>query len=146
EGAKVVIADRDESAGEQAAQRLGKQSAFIRTDVSSEDEVRRLVEGTTNRLGRIDFLVNSAGIIKYATAVTCTEQERDEVLSVNLKASLLCSKHASPVMKKTAGGDIINVVSSQSHISASSMAHYARSKSGLLGLMRSLSTDFAPDI
>lgn len=146
EGAKVVIADRDVSAGQQASARLGRDCAFIRTDVSKEDEVQRLVEGATALFGRIDFLVNSAGIIKYATAVTCTSQDWDEVLNVNLKSYFLCSKYAIPVMQKSDGGVIINVASAQAHISSSNMVHYTTSKSALLGLTRSLAIDFAPAI
>jgi NAD(P)-dependent dehydrogenase (short-subunit alcohol dehydrogenase family) len=146
EGAKVVIADRDASAGQQAGARLGRDCAFIRTDVAKEDEVKRLVEGATALFGRIDFLVNSAGIIKYATAVTCTSQDWDEVLDVNLKSYFLCSKYAIPVMQKSDGGVIINVASAQAHISSSNMVHYTTSKSALLGLTRSLAIDFAPAI
>jgi len=146
EGAKVVIADRDASAGQQASERLGRQSAFIRADVSKKGDVKRLVEEATNLFGRIDFLINSAGIIRYATAVTCTEEEWDEVLDINLKSSFLCCKYAIPVMKKSQGGVIINVASAQAHISSSNMVHYTTSKSALLGLTRSLAIDFAPAI
>lgn len=146
EGAKVVIADRDASAGKQASERLGRDSLFIRTDVSKEEEVKRLVESATKVFGRIDFLINSAGIIKYATAVTCTSQDWDEVLDVNLKSYFLCSKYAIPVMQQSGRGVIINVASAQAHISSSNMVHYTTSKSALLGLTRSLAIDFAPAI
>jgi NAD(P)-dependent dehydrogenase (short-subunit alcohol dehydrogenase family) len=146
EGARVVIGDRDSSAGQQAVETLGPGSAFIRADVSKADDIKQLVEGVAARFGRIDFLINCAGIIRYATAVTCTEEEWDEVLNVNLKSSFLCSKYVIPVMKKSTGGVIINVASAQAHISSSNMVHYTTSKSALLGLTRSLAIDFAPSI
>lgn len=146
EGAKVVIGDRDAAGGQQAAEALGAGCYFVRADVSNAGEIKQLVDRTATLLGRIDFLVNCAGIIRYATAVTCTEEEWDEVLDVNLKSSFLCSKYAIPVMKKSPGGVIINVASAQAHISSSNMVHYTTSKSALLGLTRSLAIDFAPSI
>src|ERR1044072_1464298 len=94
EGARAVIGDRDAAGGQQAAEALGAGCYFIRAAVSKAGAIKQLVDQTAALLGRIDFLVNCAGIIRYATAVTCTEEEWDEVLDVNLKSSFLCSKYA----------------------------------------------------
>jgi NAD(P)-dependent dehydrogenase (short-subunit alcohol dehydrogenase family) len=145
EGAKVIIADRDKNAGEVAASELGPQSVFVQTDVSKSSEVKQLVNKSVQHFGKIDFLVNNAAIIKYATAESCSEEEWDDVMSVNLKAAFLCSKYTIPVMKAN-GGVIINVASAQSYISSSNMVHYTTAKTALLGLTRSIAIDFAPRI
>jgi NAD(P)-dependent dehydrogenase (short-subunit alcohol dehydrogenase family) len=146
EGAKVVIADRDAPAGIDATKKLGNQSLFIETDVSKSTQISDMVKKVHKQLGRIDFLINNAAIIKYATAETCTEEDWDEVMTVNLKSSFLCSKHIIPVMKLNGGGVIINVASAQSYITSSNMVHYTTAKSALLGFTRSLAIDFAPSI
>lgn len=146
EGAAVIIADRDEDAGLSSFKKLGTRCLFIETDVSKASDVQSLVEKGFQHFGRIDFLINNAAIIKYATAETCLEEDWDEVLNVNLKAAFLCSKYVIPIMKKNGGGVIINVASAQAHISSSNMVHYTTAKSALLGLTRSLAIDFAPSI
>jgi NAD(P)-dependent dehydrogenase (short-subunit alcohol dehydrogenase family) len=145
-GALVIIADCDEHAGMEAIKKLGNKSLFIQTDVSHASEVESAIRKGFEHFGRIDYLINNAAIIKYATAETCTEDDWDEVLQVNLKSAFLCSKYIIPVMKKNGGGVIINVASAQAHISSSNMVHYTTAKSALLGLTRSLAIDFAPSI
>ena len=145
EGAHVIIADRDRHAGLAAVEKLGKGSIFLEADVSKASEVQQMITQGFAHFGRIDFLINNAAIIKYATAETCSEEDWDEVMNVNLKAAFLCSKYAVPLMKRN-GGVIINVASAQSHISSSNMVHYTTAKSALLGLTRSLAIDFAPGI
>lgn len=146
EGARVVIADRDVQAGIFASKKLGNQCLFVKTDVSKPREIGETVQRVSNHLGRINFLINNAAIIKYATAETCAEEDWDEVMNVNLKASFLFAKHTIPIMKSIGGGVIINVASAQAHISSSNMVHYTTAKSALLGLTRSLAIDFAPAI
>lgn len=145
EGAQVIIADRDHDAGREAMKKLGKGSLFLQADVSRSSEVQQMIELGLKHFGNIDFLINNAAIIKYATAETCTEEDWDEVLNINLKAAFLCAKYAVPAMKRN-GGVIINVASAQSFISSSNMVHYTTAKSALLGLTRSLAIDFAPGI
>src|SRR5688572_15667983 len=103
EGAAVIIADRDNHAGLAATAKLGIKSLFIQADVSKASEVENAIQKGFNHFGRIDYLVNNAAIIKYATAETCTEEDWDEVMQVNLKAAFLCSRYAIPVMKQNGG-------------------------------------------
>src|SRR5690606_33646974 len=130
EGARVIIADRDRQAGMAVAAKLGPASLFVEADVSQSPDVQQMVTRGLEHFGRIDFLVNNAAIIKYATVETCTEEEWDEVLNINLKAAFLCSKYAIPTMKSD-GGVVINVASAQSFISSSNMVHYTTAKSAL---------------
>jgi NAD(P)-dependent dehydrogenase (short-subunit alcohol dehydrogenase family) len=145
EGAQVIVADRDERAGLAAVKKLGKESIFLTADVAKASEVQQMIRQGFTHFGRIDFLINNAAIIKYATAETCSEEDWDEVMNINLKAAFLCSKYAVPLMKQN-GGVIINIASAQSYISSSNMVHYTTAKSALLGLTRSLAIDFAPGI
>lgn len=146
EGARVIILDKDEQAGKKAQEQLRERCFFRATDVTQSGGVRDAVQEGAVHFGRLDFLVNNAGIISYANAVTCSEEEWDRIMDTNLKSAFLCSKYAIPLIQKNGGGVIINVASAQSFISSSNMVHYTTSKSALLGFTRSLAIDFGPSI
>jgi NAD(P)-dependent dehydrogenase (short-subunit alcohol dehydrogenase family) len=146
EGARVIILDTDTDAGGKAKQRLGDRMAFYPADVSRTAEVQSAIEAGVSHFGRLDFLVNNAGIIRYANAVTCTDAQWDLIMNINVKAAFLCAKFAIPHMQKQSDGVIINVASAQSFISSSNMMDYTTSKSALLGFTRSLAIDFGPAI
>jgi len=112
-------------------------------DVSKGAQVQAGVAKIVKKLGAIDVLVNNAGIQRYATATTCTEEEWDMVLGVNLKSAFLMSKHVIPVMIRRGGGAIVNTGSTQSVAAQSNSVHYVVSKHGMLGLTRCLALDFA---
>jgi NAD(P)-dependent dehydrogenase (short-subunit alcohol dehydrogenase family) len=143
EGASVILLDQDAAAGREAQEMLPR-TLFLETDVTQATQVRRAVEEGASHFGGIDYLVNNAGIIHYATAVTCAEEDWDRVLNVNLKAAFLCAKYTIPYLQQRGGGVIVNVASAQSFISSANMVHYTTSKTALLGLTRSLAIDFAP--
>lgn len=146
EGIKVILLDNDEEEGKTVAAQLGESCFFMSCDVSKSDQIRKSAEAGAAKFGRIDYLINNAGIIKYADAVTCTESDWDEVMNVNLKSAYLCSKYVLPVMLRGKSGVIINVASAQSFISSANMVHYTTAKSALLGLTRSIAIDFAPHV
>lgn len=146
EGAKVIVLDKDATAGAKAKEQLGENYFFSESDVTISDKVKEAIEEGVAHFGQLDFLINNAGIIRYANAVTCTEEDWDQIMNINLKAAFLCAKYAIPLMQKTGNGVIINVASAQSFISSSNMMHYTTSKSALLGFTRSLAIDFGPEI
>lgn len=146
EGAQVIILDKDEPAGKKAKDQLGKNCFFSPTDVTQAEDVRNTIQKGVTHFGRLDFLVNNAGIISYANAVTCSIEEWDLIINTNLKSAFLCSKYAIPFIQESGGGIIINVASAQSFVSSPNMVHYTTSKSALLGFTRSLAIDFAPSI
>jgi NAD(P)-dependent dehydrogenase (short-subunit alcohol dehydrogenase family) len=111
--------------------------------VSNAPEVERVVAAIVAKLGRIDILVNSAGILRFATVTTCSEEEWDHVLGVNLKGAFLMSKYVIPEMTKGGGGSIVNVGSVQSVAAQRNSVHYVASKHGLLGLTRCTALDYA---
>lgn len=146
EGIEVVIVDTDESAGLALQTQLSPHALFIRADVTEEGGVKQFFQTVTDAFGRLDYLINNAGIVRYATATTCTADEWDTVMNTNLKSAFLCAKYAIPLMQRGGGGVIINVASAQSFISSANMVHYTTAKTALLGLTRSLAIDFAPHI
>jgi NAD(P)-dependent dehydrogenase (short-subunit alcohol dehydrogenase family) len=144
--ATVAIVDVDAKAGRRAAKELLQSSGrveFFSFDVSKGAQVEAGVRKIARKLGGVDVLINNAGIQRYATATTCTEEEWDLVLNVNLKSAFLMSKYAIPLMVKRGGGAIVNIGSVQSAAAQSNSVHYVSSKHGVLGLTRCLALDYA---
>jgi 3-oxoacyl-[acyl-carrier protein] reductase len=144
EGARVCIEEFDEPAGARAAEaiRMSGGSAWFRhTDVTKFDQVQALVEDTVKRHGRVDVLLNNAGI--YETQKVWTgpieeldEREWDRVMDVNLKGVFFCCKAAIPHMKKQKAGKIINVASATFFLGVGDMPHYTTSKGGVVAMTR----------
>jgi NAD(P)-dependent dehydrogenase (short-subunit alcohol dehydrogenase family) len=147
EGARVSFLDLEERAGAAAAREAGEGGSaveFIRADVTREAEVAAAVGEVVRRAGRLDVLVNNAGVNAYADATEMTEAEWDAVFAVDLKGAWLCAKHALPAMKRVRGGSIVNIASIHASLTIAGMFPYAAAKSGLVGLTRSLALDHAP--
>jgi NAD(P)-dependent dehydrogenase (short-subunit alcohol dehydrogenase family) len=144
EGAAVAVADKDLGAGQEVAaeaMRGGGKAEAIRADVRREAEVKALVEAVLRSWGRLDVLVNNAGIYHQADAVETPEAVWNEVLAVNLTGAFLCTKHAVPAMAR--GGVIVNVASEAALVGIRNQVAYNVSKAGLIGLTRSCAVDFA---
>lgn len=145
EGANVVILDTD-ILGQTLANELGDRALFIHCDVSKEAAVQAAMAQSVATFGRIDVLVNNAGIQRYSTVTETTEEEWDLVMNVNLKSAFLCAKHAIPEMQKNGYGVVVNVASVQAFISQNKVAPYVTSKTAMLGLTRSIAVDYGPQI
>ncbi|MCW2601944.1 MAG: dehydrogenase, short-chain alcohol dehydrogenase like protein [Pseudonocardiales bacterium] len=139
EGAHVAILDFDLS-------RMPAREEFLclQVDVRQEDEVAAAVKQVLARWGRLDALVNSAGIDRPAPAVELTGEVWDLVLDTNLKGSFLTSKHALPALAAS-GGSIVNVASQLALVGSPLLAAYIASKAGVLGLTRTLAVEAAKD-
>lgn len=146
EGARVIVADRDEAAARRAADLLGDDAAPFAVDVTREADVRTLVAATLERFGRIDILVNNAGIIRKAFVKDMTEETWDAVLDVNLKATFLCSKAVLPALiEGNRGGRIINIASiAGKGYAGTSNAAYAASKGAVISLTRTAAQQLGP--
>jgi 3-oxoacyl-[acyl-carrier protein] reductase len=126
------------------AENLGRRTVLIRADVSSVPDCQRLVAETVAALGRLDVLVNNAGIFPRVPFLEMTEAEWDRVLSVNLKGTAFCSQAAARAMIACgAKGAIINL-SSSSIRGTPIGAHYAATKTGVVGVTRSMALALAP--
>jgi NAD(P)-dependent dehydrogenase (short-subunit alcohol dehydrogenase family) len=145
-GASVSIFDWDEHAGNDTCDRIveaGGKAIFEKVDVSDRNAVERATANTVATLGRIDSLVISAGIQRYGTAVSTTDEQWDEVLNVNLRGAWNVSRSVIPHLLNAGGGTIVNVSSVQALASQQNVLAYTVSKHGLLGLTRSIAMDFA---
>jgi len=136
QGATVVIADMLESEGQDLAAQLGPKVSFRRHDVADEPAWEKLVAETVNLYGRIDALVNCAGILITDAILSFDRAQFDRVLRVNLVGTFLGIKHAARVMVKAKRGSIVNFSSSEGLQGSNSMAAYASSKWGVRGLTK----------
>ncbi len=149
EGAKVVVVDWDAAAGEKTAQEIrdaGGDALFVECDVSNEEQVKAMVQAALDKYGRIDVLVNNAGIGVYKPVLEATGEDWDRCLAVNLKSVFLCSKYTIPHMQAVGKGAIVNISSVHSHATVNGVAPYAASKGGITALTRNMAIDYGPTI
>lgn len=143
EGARVLVADRDESAGRALAEELGAPAAFLQTDVSSAEDCAAAVALCGERFGGLDLVVNSAGIGEGAPVADLEESLWDQVLDVNLKGVYLMSRAALPALVERGGGVILNLASLAGMVAAPGMGAYGASKAGVLHFTRILALENA---
>lgn len=147
-GYDVVVADvvRDEEAEKtlNAIRSAGANAYFVLMDVAKSESVYKGVEEAVRQAGRIDVLVNNAGITRDNYVERLREEDWDSVINVNLKGAFLCSKAVFPVMKANGGGVIVNISSIVGILGNIAQANYAASKAGLIGLTKTLAKEFAP--
>ncbi len=139
EGAKVVICDVDEASGRQAVDeitKMGGMALFLKADVSMHDEARAMVDEAVKRFGRIDVLVNNAGILRDATLLKMTEEQFDQVIAVNLKGVFHCTQAVAPIMIEQGKGKIINVSSVVALYGNFGQTNYVATKAGLIGMTK----------
>lgn len=110
-GANLVLTDLNEEAGNALASELGERTAFLRHDVVSEPEWIAVVAATVERFGRLDAVINSAGVGKVASIEDCTLEQFRFVNDVNSKGTFLGCKHGVLAMKQTGGGSLVNISS-----------------------------------
>ena len=146
DGYRVVIADMDAEAGREAAAELDG-AVFIETDVSSESSVRECVASTVERFGRLDALVNNAGIAdpQNPPVESLTLDAWSRVLAVNLTGYFLMAKHAVPHLRSTRGS-IVNIASTRALMSEPDTEAYAASKGGVVALTHALAISLGPEV
>lgn len=149
-GASVVVNYNQSGNRAQAVVReiraLGTQAIALRADVSSAAQVRRMFRAVEKQFGRLDLLVNNAGIFFPARWDQLTESQWDQVLGVNLKGPFFCAQEAGRIMKRQKRGTIINISSLGGLQAWPDYMHYCSSKAGLIMLTRCLAKALAPDI
>jgi NAD(P)-dependent dehydrogenase (short-subunit alcohol dehydrogenase family) len=144
-GAKLFICDLDQAAlaaAEVALSPLGEVLLF-RTDVSKEAEVSAMFKQVFDNWGRIDVLVNNAGIYPQAQLCDMSETQWDLIMNVNVKSVFLCTKAVVSYMKKT-GGVIINAASFAAVLPSAGSGAYAASKSAVYSMTKTLAAELAP--
>lgn len=146
EGAALILADLDEAKCEQVAAEIrasGGRAAFVRTDVSTSEDVRNLVAQAVALEGKIDVLFNNAAINYYGKVTDTPEEAWDRVMSVNVRSVYLGCKYAIPVMQGNGGGSIINTASAAALVGLKNLAAYTASKGAVLQLTKNLALDYA---
>ncbi|MEK7215099.1 MAG: SDR family NAD(P)-dependent oxidoreductase [Chloroflexota bacterium] len=146
EGAKVVAADIDQAAAMDAEKELtgaGHEAIGMGVDVADEASVTQMIKRTVDRFGRLDVMVNNAGLfvalpVHKVPWQDITVEEWDRVMAVNLKGVFLCSRGVIPFMRDQGGGSIINISSQAVFDGGRSRIHYVASKAGVVGLTRAL--------
>jgi 2-deoxy-D-gluconate 3-dehydrogenase len=117
----------------------------LHLDVGDETDVQNTIARVIDRFGRLDTLVNNAGIARGGPVLEMTREDWEAVITTNLTGSFLCAKHAAKAMAaRSQGGKIINIGSIYSHYGAPQFAGYGASKAGVLGLTRALAIELAP--
>eukprot|EP00898_Chlorokybus_atmophyticus_P001119 jgi/Chlat1/2007/Chrsp158S02299 len=147
----VVLADCDEEAGREAEKALCSQvrqgcAWFVPCDVASEADVEHLIcHEVIMKLGRLDLLVNNAGVMVSKRVEELRLDEWSAVISTNLTGAFLCSKYAAPALRESRGS-IVNVASTRAHMSEPDTEAYAASKGGLVALTHALAISLGPQI
>jgi NAD(P)-dependent dehydrogenase (short-subunit alcohol dehydrogenase family) len=151
EGADIVVADIVSDDGKLASvageiEKLGRRSLAIRVDISSRSEAEEMARRAVEHFGRIDILVNCAGVwIPGQTLLETPEENWDKVVDTNLKGTYLCCQAVGKVMAKQGGGNIINLSSQVGLNPGAGAGAYSVSKAGIIMLTRQLALELAGD-
>ncbi|MGH7826181.1 MAG: SDR family NAD(P)-dependent oxidoreductase [Candidatus Binatia bacterium] len=146
DGLKVVIADNAKDAAERTAVEIGKakgEATAAQVDVGDKGSVASMVEQAVAKYGRIDFLLNGAGVITRVPVVEMPEEEWDRVLRINLKGTFLCSQAVARHMIRNKQGRILSIASGRGIAGQPRSAHYAASKAGIIAFTKSLAVELA---
>src|SRR5215831_20852958 len=144
-GARLMLTGRSVERGEAVRAACGGAAQFIAGDVSETGFAERLVEETVRRCGRLDVLVNNAGVIHRHTAETATDEEWDNVMAVNVMAVFRLSRAGITAMKRNGGGVIINIGSDWALVGGRNAFAYCASKGAVAQMTRAMALDHAPD-
>jgi len=148
EGARVALWDIDLALVKETRDRLdpsGKQASAVHVDITSEEQVSRAVAETLERLGRIDVLVNNAGISRHRPIEEMTVDMFEAVMRVNVTGTFICCRAIAPIMKKQGGGKIVNMSSLAGRTGRPGVAvNYAAAKAAIIGLSQTLARELGP--
>lgn len=126
-----------------ALDEMGAESVVFEANVASHDEAKALIDCAKEQFGRLDVLVNNAGITRDNLLLRMKEEDFDAVINVNLKSAFNCSKHAVAVMMKQRYGRIVNMSSIVGIAGEAGQVNYSASKAGLIGITKSLAKEVA---
>ena len=139
EGASVIMTDINEEAGQKIAEEIGAE--FVRQDVSEEESWPALIEQVMDRHGRLDVLVNNAGIAIIANVVQTTTEIWRRTLAVHLDGTFFGCRQAIPAMKQGGGGSIINMSSTAALVGVPPYFAYSAAKGGIRSLTKAIAID-----
>jgi NAD(P)-dependent dehydrogenase (short-subunit alcohol dehydrogenase family) len=140
-GATVVLATLKDEEGKQLEREIcnaGGQSLYVHTNVAMEQSVKALVDRVSTEFGRIDVMINNAGITLFKPLLEATLEDFEQVINVDLRGVFLCSKYAASVMAQQGSGCIINISSNHAKATLPDTEIYAAAKAGVVGMTRSM--------
>ena len=140
EGAKVVVADVNGQGAEKSASEL-KDGTGLKVDVSSPEDVQRMVDQTLSKYGKVDILVNNAAIVPFTPWDDVTFEEWRRIMSVNLDGVYLTCRAVQHPMREAGYGRIVNIASNVVLAGTPNLAHYVAAKGGVFGFTRALATE-----
>jgi len=149
-GAKVVVADISLEDCQKVVDEIKKakgEALAVKCDVTKKEEVDDMVRKTMEKFGKVDILINNAGICQFVPFLEMTEEEWDRTLDINLKGYFLCAQAAAKEMAKKKSGVIINIASvamGQVGVGIPNIVHYCASKGGVVGMTEALAVELAP--
>jgi NAD(P)-dependent dehydrogenase (short-subunit alcohol dehydrogenase family) len=147
EGAKVMVADYAPEGGEETvgmAKKAGGDASFVKADVSKAADVENMVKATVDKYGKLDILINNAGVMQVMTPTHETPDETwDRVININLKGVFLGIKYAIPEMLKGGGGVVVNAASVAGLVGMAGAPAYCASKGGVVQLTKVAALDYA---
>lgn len=149
EGANVIIAARNESEIKEIMNKLkemGSKSLAIQADVRNEEDVRRLISMTIDKCGKLDILINNAGVAYKKRLEETTLEEYEKTIDTNLKGVFLCTKYAIPYIRESKNGKIINISSVGGLHGLPEFSVYCASKFGVNGITESIASELEGEI
>ena len=141
EGAHVFMLDCDAARNEEAARALPGNATAIACDVRDSKQIENAVESVLQRFGRIDILINNAGIYPRQEFLGMTEEQWDEMQDINLKSIFHFCRAVLPHMTERGSGKVVNISSVTFHVGSENLSHYVASKGGVIGFTRSVARE-----
>jgi 3-oxoacyl-[acyl-carrier protein] reductase len=138
EGAKIILWDLSEKGNDVAARlkKQGQEAVFQKVSVSNKDEVQKAVSAAREHFGRIDILINNAGITKDRTLLKMSDEEWDDVIAVNLTGVFNCTRAVAPIMKEQQYGRIVSASSNVAIRGNYGQTNYVATKSAIIGMTK----------
>lgn len=147
EGANVVVNYRaSKREAEKVVEEIGKAGVLVQADVSKEEDVKRLVQETIERFGRIDILVNNAGEILRPGDWKSDQDTWHKTIDINLTSAWLMIREVAPIMQKQGKGSIVNLASTVGILGVAKVLPYSVSKGAIVTLTKAFAKELAPDI
>lgn len=150
QGSKVVVSDISKEDCEKVVNEIkqeGGEAMAVKCDVTQKQEIETMVEKAVAEWGRVDVLVNNAGIAQFQSFLEMSEEQWDKTIDINLKGYFLCAQAAARQMAEQKSGAIVNIASvaiGQQGIGFSQLVHYCASKGGIAAMTEALAVELAP--
>jgi len=138
EGARVILTDVDVENGTRVASEIGSSAEFMRMDVRKEAEWEKIIAAVVQRYGRLDVLVNNAGVVEMGTPETLTEEDYRFIMAVSADGTVFGCKHAIKAMRESGGGSIVNMASLASIQGEFTVAAYCAAKGAVEAYTRAV--------